>query len=230
MEPAPLAAAARDPEAFVRTQTQILTPPLIPEIPLHLASEVIALWQMTEAELEATGLPPPFWAFAWAGGQGLARHILDAPETVRGKRVLDFGAGSGLVAIAAMMAGAREAVAADIDPFAAAAMRLNAKLNGVEIAVTTQDLIGTDAGWDVVLCGDVCYEKPLADRLLAWLTDLAHRGADVLIGDPGRTYLPRAHLVEVTAYAVQTSRELEDTDVRNARVYRLAPRAGSSSA
>ncbi len=214
-------APIRDPQAFVTSQTAIETAPLVPEIRLHLASEVVPLWQATEAELEGLGLPPPYWAFAWAGGQALARHLLDSPEVVRGKRVLDFASGCGLQGIAAARAGAAEVLASDIDPFALAALALNARLNGVELAISDRDLIGSDQGWDVVLAGDVCYERPMAERVAAWLRQLAARGALVLLGDPGRTYLPGTGLERVTAYAVKTSRELEDSDVRNAVVWRV---------
>ena len=194
----------------------------MPEISLHLASEVVPLWHLTEEELAQSGLPPPYWAFAWAGGQALARYLLDQPAEVAGKRVLDFGAGSGLVGIAAAKAGAAQVLAADIDRFSGAAIALNAQLNHVEVAVTTEDLIGADpSGWDVILVGDMCYERPLAARIEAWLRSAVAQGVRVLIGDPGRTYLPRQGLEKLTAYAVKTSRELEDTDVRNTSVWRL---------
>ncbi len=214
---------AGDPHAFVIAQTAVETAPLVPEIRLRLASEVVPLWQASEAELEAMGLPPPYWAFAWAGGQALARYLLDHPDVVAGKRVLDFAAGSGLQGIAAAKAGAAAVEASEIDPFALAAIAANAALNAVEIAVRSDDLIGRDAGWDVVLAGDVCYERPMAEAVFAWLQALAACGALVLLGDPGRTYLPKAGLERVTAYAVRTSRELEDTDVRNAVVWRVLP-------
>jgi predicted nicotinamide N-methyase len=211
-----------DPAHFIRENTALHEPPLIPEIKLHLASEIVPIWQMTEEELEKSGLPPPFWAFAWAGGQALARYILDNPEIVRGRRVLDFGSGSGLIAIAAMKAGAVSALAADIDAFAAAAIALNAGANGVVVATTTDDLVGVDNhGWDIVLVGDMCYEGPLAARIEAWLRKFAGEGLPVLIGDPGRTYLPKSGLEKLVSYAVKTTRELEDTDVRNTSVWRV---------
>ncbi|MDO8838800.1 MAG: methyltransferase [Parvibaculum sp.] len=211
-----------DPARFIRENTGLLEPPLIPEIRLHLASEIVPIWQMTEAELEKSGLPPPFWAFAWAGGQALARYILDNPEIVHGRHVLDFGAGSGLVGIAAMKAGAASVLAADIDAFAAAAIALNAATNGVVIAVTMDDLIGVgNRGWDIVLVGDVCYEGPLSARIEAWLRTLAGEELPVLIGDPGRTYLPKTGMEKLVSYAVKTTRELEDTDVRNTSVWRV---------
>lgn len=214
-------AAARDPEAFVRCQTAIEAPSLIPELRLHLASEVVPLWQATEAELEAMGLPPPYWAFAWAGGQGLARYLLDHPAVVAGRHVLDFAAGSGVGGLAAAKAGAAQVEASEIDPFALAALRLNAALNRLQLALRDDDLVGCDEGWEVVLAGDVCYERPMAERVFVWLRSLAARGALVLLGDPGRTYLPKSNLERITAYGVKTSRELEDTDLRNAVIWRV---------
>jgi predicted nicotinamide N-methyase len=212
------------PEAFIRANTRLETPPLVPEVRLHLASEVVPLWEATEEELARQGLPPPFWAFAWAGGQALARYLLDHPEIVRGKRVLDFAAGSGLQGIAAKLAGAASVEAAEIDAFACAACRLNAAANGVEVAVTGDDIVGSaNPGWDVVLAGDVCYERPAAERIVAWLRSLASERCLVLMGDPGRTYLPRQGLERIIAYGVKTSRELEDSDLRNAVVWKVAP-------
>ena len=217
------AALRQDPAGFVRDNTAVLAAPLVPEIRLHLAGEVVPLWQATEAELAERGLPPPFWAFAWAGGQALARYLLDHPETVAGKRVLDFAAGSGLAGIAAAKAGAARVEAAEIDPFAAAAIGLNADLNEATVEVIAENLVERpNPGWEVVLAGDVCYERPMAEKVTAWLGALAAAGPEVLLGDPGRSYLPKAGLERVIAYAVQTSRELEDTDVRNAVVWRVA--------
>ncbi len=225
--------ARRDRAAFIRANTAVEAPPLTPEIRLWLASEAIPLWEAGEAELAATGLPPPFWAFAWAGGQALARYLLDHPDEVAGKRVFDFAAGSGLQAIAAAKAGAAEVTASEVDPFATTAIRLNAALNGVEIAVVEADAIDADpadrtdcddcADWDVVLAGDVFYERDLAARVEPWLRRLAGGGATVLVGDPGRGFLPKAGLERVIASAVKTDRALEDTDVRNAVVWRLLP-------
>ena len=213
--------AAADPEGFIKANTAVASPPLIPEMRLHLATEVVPLWQMTEAELEASGLPPPYWAFAWAGGQALARYVLDHPDVVAGKRVLDFGAGSGLVAIAAAKAGAAQVIAAEIDPFAAAAIRLNAGLNGAAVEVVVADLIDKSGAWDVVLAADVCYERPVAERIESWLKGLAQRGKSVLVGDPGRLYLPKQGLECLETYSVQTTRELEDTDLRRTSVWRV---------
>lgn len=208
-----------EPLSFIREATAPQTPPLVPEIRLYLASEILPLWRKTEEELEREGIPPPYWAFAWAGGQALARYILDTK--LPGASVLDFGSGSGLVAIAAAKAGAAKVLAADIDRFSAAAIALNAQENGVEVSVTTDDLIGQDGGWDVILIGDMCYERPLAERLMAWLTERARAGATVLMGDPGRTYFPKSGVEKLATYRVLTTRELEDRDIRETSVYRL---------
>lgn len=207
--------------AFIRTNTAVEAAPLIPEIRLHLATEIVPIWRATEEELAELGVPPPYWAFAWAGGQAVARYILDSPEIVAGRTVLDFASGSGLAAIAAAMSGAEKVIAADIDPYASAAIALNAALNDVNVEVATGDMIGNRGPWDVVLAGDICYERPLADRVTAWLRSLAVDGVTVLLGDPGRTYLPKDGLDWVVRYAVKTTRELEDTDVRNAVVWRF---------
>jgi predicted nicotinamide N-methyase len=208
---------------FIRANTAIAAPPLVPELRLHLATEITPIWQASEDSLARGNVPPPFWAFPWAGGQALARHVLDHREIVAGKRVLDFGAGSGLVAIAAARAGAASVTAAEIDDFAAAAIMLNAALNGVTVEVETADLIGASGGsWDVVLVGDMCYEQPLADRLTAWLRMLAGDGLMVLLGDPGRSYVPTSGLAALARYTVQTSRELEDRESREGVVWRVA--------
>lgn len=216
------APATADATAFIRANTALIAPPHVPEIRLHLADEAHELWHRTEEELDAIGLPPPFWAFAWAGGQGLARYVLDHPETVRGKSVLDFASGSGLVAIAAAKAGARTVLAADIDPFCAPACLLNAAANEVGIECSQADLIGADDGWDVVLAGDVFYEKPLAAQLLPWFRALHQRGAEVLVGDPGRSYLPGEGLVGCATYSVPVTRVLEDAEVKRTTVWRVA--------
>jgi len=207
---------------FVRTNTAQIAPPLVPEIRLYLATEVVPLWRKTEEELEAEGVPPPYWAFAWAGGQALARYLLDNPEIVRGGAVFDFGSGSGLVGIAGMKAGAASVLAADIDAFAVAAIALNADANRVAIDTTVNDLIGSDSRWDVILCGDMCYERPLAERLLAWLRQRASGGTRVLLGDPGRSYFPKSGVEKLATYSVQTTRDLEDREIRETSVYRLA--------
>ena len=211
-----------DAAEFIRANTTIATPPLVPEIRLHLATEITPIWQASEDALARANVPPPFWAFPWAGGQALARYVLDNRAVVAGRRVLDFGAGSGLVAIAAVQAGAAHVVAAEIDDFAAAAIALNAALNGVTVAVETADLIGTAAGrWDVVLVGDMCYEQPLAARLTAWLRVLAGSGVTILLGDPGRSYVPTGGLVAQACYRVATSLELEDRTSRDGIVWRV---------
>jgi predicted nicotinamide N-methyase len=213
-----------DPAVFVHRNTTIAPLPLVPEIRLHLATEITPIWQATEETLARNALPPPFWAFAWAGGQALARYLLDHPAQVAGRFVLDFGAGSGLVAIAAAKAGAAQVLAAEIDHFAAAAIAANATLNEVAISVTTNDVIDmTDARWEVVTAGDVCYERPMADRVTAWLRLLSRRGKLVLIGDPGRAYLPADGLRERIRYPVPTSRELEDRDNRDGVIWEVLP-------
>lgn len=208
--------------AFIRANTTILRPPHVPEIPLHMAAEAHELWLKTEDELQEIGLPPPYWAFAWAGGQGLSRFILDHPETVAGKTVLDFATGSGLVAIAAMKSGARRTQACDIDPFCAAATTLNAGLNQVPVETMTQDLIGTLGDWDVVLAGDVFYDRDLAGRLMPWFSALAAGGALILVGDPGRAYLPKSGLERLATYTVPVTRALEDAEVKTTSVWRIA--------
>lgn len=208
-------------QAFIRANTRLLPVRHAPEISLHVADEATALWQKTEDELGEIGLPPPFWAFAWAGGQALARHVIDHPGLVAGRSVLDFASGSGLVAIAAAKAGAARVEAADIDAYALAAMGLNAHANDVAIMPLGEDQIGRDGGWQTVLAGDICYERALAARVTDWLAGLARRGADVLIGDPGRSYLPRERLDLVATYEVPVTRELEDLSVKRTSVWRL---------
>ena len=207
------------PEYFITANARLIAPPLVPEIRLHLATEVVPLWRATEEELAKEGVPPPYWAFAWAGGQALARYVLDHPSLVQGKRVLDIGAGSGLVALAAAKAGAATVLAADIDAFACAAIRLNAAANNCVVAVTQDDVIGTNGAWDVILVGDLFYERPLAERLLAWL---APRSAVALLGDPGRNYFPKTDVEKLANYSVQTTRDLEDREIRETGVFRLA--------
>jgi predicted nicotinamide N-methyase len=210
-----------EPARFIAANTELLRPPLVPEIVLHLASEIVPIWRKTEEELEKEGVPPPFWAFAWAGGQALARWVIDNPGVVRGKRVLDFATGSGLSGIAAMKAGAVEVLATDIDTFATVATTLNAKVNDVRITVTSDDVVGRDEGWETVIAGDVCYEREMSARVFDWLKTLARRGATVLVGDPGRNYLPRENMIELAVYDVQTTRELEDREVRRTKVWRV---------
>jgi predicted nicotinamide N-methyase len=215
-----------DPATFIRLNTSLVAPPHVPEIRLHLASEAHDLWLKTEDELEEIGLPPPFWAFAWAGGQGLARYVLDHPKTVSGRKVLDFASGSGLVAIAAMRAGATSVTAADIDPWAKTAIELNALENEVAIDFVGDDLIGQSIDASVVLAGDVFYDRDLAERLIPWFRGLS-KGRTVLVGDPGRAYLPKDHLELCATYQVPVTRALEDSDVKKTTVWRFLPSAPS---
>ncbi len=212
-----------DRQDFIVRNTRLMPVPLVPEISLHIAHEAVPLWQKTEEELGEMGLPPPFWAFAWAGGQALARYILDNPVAVAGRTVLDLAAGSGLVAIAARRAGAACVLAADIDDFALAAVRINAGVNKVDVAACGEDLLDTSPpDVEVVLVGDLFYEKPVADRLMAWLEKAGEQGTDVLIGDPGRSYLPRDRLVSCASYQVPVTRDLEDAEIKDSQVWRLA--------
>lgn len=210
-----------DPEAFIRANTSLLSPPHVPEIRLYLASEAHELWQETEEELEAIGLPPPFWAFAWAGGQGLARYVLDHPKMVKGKRVLDFASGSGLVGIAASKIGAAKVTAADIDPWSRTAVQLNAAANSVLLDFNGTDLIGRDVDADVVLAGDVFYDRAFAEALVPWFKTLAAQGKDVLVGDPGRAYLPKDRLEFCAVYEVPVTRALEDSEIKKTTVWRF---------
>jgi len=215
--------AIDDPGAFIRAHTQLLPVPHAPEIRLHVASEITPIWRMTEEALGAVGLNPPFWAFAWAGGQAIARYLLDNPQQVAGRQVLDLASGSGLCAIAAMMAGAATALAVDIDPLCADAIALNAAINGVRVSVLIEDLLDRPAPRaDLIIAGDVCYERPMAERILSWLSAAREAGARVLIGDPGRTYFPRRGLDLLADYQVRTTRELEDADIKRTRVWTIS--------
>ncbi|GES53296.1 putative nicotinamide N-methyase [Rhizobium sp. ERR 1071] len=210
-----------DPESFIRANTSLMAPPHVPEIRLHLASEAHELWLKTEEELQEIGLPPPFWAFAWAGGQGLARYILDHPEIVAGKTVLDFASGSGLVAIAAKRAGAVQVIAVDIDPWAGTAIRLNAAENGVALDFSGDNMIGQAVDEGIILAGDVFYDRDFAASLVPWLRRLAGDGKTVLVGDPGRAYLPKDRLQEQATYQVPVTRALEDSEVKKTTVWRF---------
>ena len=214
-----MSSSERDRAAFVRAHTRLLDVPHAPEIRLYLADEATALWEKTEEELGEMGLPPPFWAFAWAGGQALARYILDHPEITRGKRVLDFASGSGLVAIAAARAGAASVDASEVDEFALAAIALNARANGVAVTARAGDIVGEDHDWHLVLAGDVSYEREMAERVTNWLARLAGRGTRVLIGDPGRTYLARDRLEPIAEYRIPVTRELEDMEIKRTQVW-----------
>jgi len=211
---------ARD---FILANTKLLPVPLVPEIALHLAEESLPIWQKTEDELEASNIPPPYWAFAWAGGQALARYILDHASLVAGRHVLDLGAGSGLVAIAAAKAGAAAVIAAEIDAFAIAAITLNAQANGVTVMTTERDLLA-DArpAAEVLLLGDLFYERPLAERALAYCEQARAQQALVLVGDPQRSYFPRDRFEPLAEYAVPVTRELEDAEIKRTAVWRLA--------
>lgn len=209
--------------AFILANTRLQAPPHAPELRLQLADEVTPIWRMTEEELGELGLPPPFWAFAWAGGQALARWLLDHSDEVRGRRVLDFACGSGLVGIAALRAGAASALGADIDPYCESAVALNAAANGVEMAFTEADLLAADPPEvDVICAGDVWYEQPLAGRVRAWLAQAHDRGTRVLVGDPGRTYFDASNLLRLAEYRVETTRELEDAEVKRTGVWAFA--------
>jgi predicted nicotinamide N-methyase len=210
---------------FVRHHTAIASTSLVPEIELYLATEITPLWHASEAWLKAHGVPPPFWAFAWAGGQALARYILDHPEVVAGKRVLDFASGSGIVGIAAALARAKHVVSSDIDPFAEVVIRMNAMLNDVAVMVERDDAVGHPLdNYDVLLAGDVCYERPMANLVTPWLRERAGAGLTVLLGDPGRAYLlPRDGREELARYDVPVSADVEGREIRTGAVFRVLP-------
>ncbi|MGN6283578.1 MAG: class I SAM-dependent methyltransferase [Afipia sp.] len=213
-----------DKAAFIRANTRAQPVPLIPEISIFVADEAVPLWHKTEEELGAEGLPPPFWAFAWAGGQALGRYVIDHPDVVRGKAVLDLASGSGLVGIAAMKAGATSVTCADIDDFARAAIMLNAEHNNVRLEPVAGDLLAAaqPSSWDTILAGDIFYERDTAHRAFAFLSVHANRGTAVLIGDPGRSYLPKDKLTVRATYGVPVTRELEDTEIKHTSVWSLA--------
>ena len=224
-----------DGAAFIRANTKLLPVPLVPEICLYLAEESLPIWRKTEDELGEMNVPPPYWAFAWAGGQALARYILDNPPTVAGARVLDLGSGSGLTAIAAMRAGAAHVLAADIDALALAAIALNAAANAVAVEATREDLLaGTPGRFDIVLVGDLFYERTLAERVLAFIEAASANGSEILVGDPRRSYFPKDRFRAVAEYAVPVTRELEDAEIKRTAVWRLpifplSPQAGTGS-
>jgi predicted nicotinamide N-methyase len=195
----------------------------VPEVRLHLADDVGPVWRATEASLGVPSAPIPFWAFAWAGGIAVARYVLDRPETVADRVVLDLATGSGLCAIAAMKAGASKATGVDVDPFAEPDVAMNARSNSVRVGFIARDLLDEEPPEvDVILAGDTWYEAPLAERVLPWLRRAAERGTDVLVGDPGRRYLPATELERVAAYEVHTTTQLEDRDVVTGRVFTIA--------
>jgi predicted nicotinamide N-methyase len=208
---------------FIRANTKLLSVPLVPEIRLHLADESLPLWQKTEEELGEINLPPPYWAFAWAGGQALARYILDHPAIAAGRNVLDLGSGSGLVAIAAAKAGGAAVLACDIDAFALAAVALNAQANDVLLTATAHDFLADPPpGCDVILIGDLFYERALAERVLGFLERQRADRACVLVGDPQRSYFPRERFVQLAEFSVPVTRELEDADIKRTAVWGLA--------
>jgi predicted nicotinamide N-methyase len=207
--------------AFIRAHTVLSGASLVPELRLYLATEITPIWQATEDWLDARGVPPPFWAFAWPGSQALARHVLDHPAIVAGRRVLDFACGCGLAGLAAARAGAASVAVADIDPVALAAARLNASANGLHVTVLEGDVVGSACAWDCILCGDVCYEAPMTRHILPWLKRMGAAGADIWLADPGRAYVPRDGLVRILSYTVPTSMELEDHTHRETVLYRL---------
>lgn len=206
-------------EAFIRAHTVLTTAALVPEVSLHLASAITPIWQASEAWLRQANVEPPFWAFAWPGGQAMARYMLDHPEAVRGRRVLDFAAGCGIAAIACAQAGAA-VDASDVDRLAVAAIELNAAVNGMEVAALTEDMVGQPCRWDVILCGDVCYEAPMTRYIMPWLRRMAAE-CEVWLADPGRAYLPTEGMMFVGQYDVPTSLELEDRTLRPTRLFRL---------
>lgn len=208
--------------ALVRARTRLQRPAVVPELLLHLADDMDEAWQHLQEELDAGDLPPPYWAFAWLGGQAVARHVLDVPDVVAGRRVLDLACGSGLCAFAARLSGAASVVAADIDPFAEAAVEMNARTNRLPVEFTLRDLVGQSLpDIDVVLAGDVCYDAEMTARMLPWLRVVASTGTTVLLGDPGRHYLPQEGVTEMAAYDVPTTRELEGVERKRVRVYAL---------
>lgn len=211
--------------AFVLRHTRLGAVPGLSEVRLHLAPEALSVWRAVQVETGDLDSALPYWAFAWAGGLALGRYLQEHPEAVSGRRVLDFAAGSGLCAIAALQAGAAAATAVDIDPFAEAAIRLNARANRCRISMVRRDLLEEEPpDVDVLLAGDCWYEASLAARVLPWLRRAADRGIDVLIGDPGRRYLPLADLTELVRYEVRTTTALEDLERKDARVFTLLPR------
>lgn len=211
-----------DPTAFILANTRLQTVPHAPEISLWLADEITPIWKMTEEELGDLGLPPPFWAFAWAGGQAIARWLLDNPDEVQGRTVLDFATGSGLVGIAALKAGAVSVTGSDIDRFCAAAVALNSQANSVSMGFTNKNLLdAAPPAVDLICAGDVCYEKPMTERVMDWLATARAQGTRVLLGDPGRTYLPKSGLTFLAEYCVQTTRELEDYEIKRTCVWAL---------
>jgi predicted nicotinamide N-methyase len=208
-----------DAATFIRANTVLGTAYHVPEVRLHLATEITPIWQATETWLAERNIAPPFWAFAWPGGQALARRILDDPAIVAGKRVLDFAAGGGIAAIACALAAAASVEASEIDPLALVAIRLNAAVNTVGI-VTSGNVVGEACRWDLIMCGDICYDAPMTSHIMPWLCAMA-RSAEVWIADPGRAYLPKTGMTALASYRIQTTLELEDRDFREVTLYRV---------
>lgn len=204
---------------FIAAHTTLTHAPLVPEIALHLATEITPIWQASEAWLQQANIEPPFWAFAWPGGQVIARHVLDHPNVVRGRRVLDFAAGCGIAAIACALSGA-VAEAAEIDAMAIAAIQLNAATNDAAVTTLAEDVVGQPCRWDLILCGDVCYEAPMTAHILPWLKRMAAE-TEVWVADPGRAYLPTDGLTPLAEFDVPTSLELEDRTLRRTKLFRL---------
>jgi predicted nicotinamide N-methyase len=215
-----------DPEGFIRTNTALERPAMVPEFRLWLATEYVPIWQATEAWLEQQNVDPPYWAFCWPGGQAIARYLLDNPDQVNGKRVIDFAAGSGVSAMAAVRAGAASVVANDIDALSLVAARLNAEANGLAITISADDWLAGPAGApeaDVVIAGDVCYEREMSAQALEWLRSHARQGRLVLLGDPGRNYFSAQGLEERARYDIPTSLQLENRGMRETVVWRVLP-------
>jgi hypothetical protein len=215
-----------DPEGFIRTNTALETPVMVPELRLWLATEYVPIWQATEAWMEIQNIDPPYWAFCWPGGQAIARYLLDNPGLVQGKRVIDFASGSGVSAMAAARAGAASVVANDIDALSLVAAGLNAEANGIALETSAEDWLAGPEGTpdtDVVIAGDVCYEREMSVRALAWLRGHANRGRLVLLGDPGRNYFSAQGLEERARYEIPTSLQLENRGMRETVVWRVLP-------
>ncbi len=212
----------KDNSEFILNNTQLKNPPLLPEMKLYLSEVFNALWRVTETRFEAKNIPPPFWSFAWPGGQALARYVLDNPEIVRGKRVFDFASGSGLCAIAAKMSGAASVVANDVDPLSIVAVGMNAQANGVDVDVLHDNKINRDLpDIDVILAGDFCYEWPMAGYAIEWLRAQIKQGKTVLLADPGRNYLPKEGLEKLAEYDIATPLEVEDSEIKHTTIYKL---------
>jgi predicted nicotinamide N-methyase len=215
-----------DPEGFIRANTALETPAMVPEFKLWLASEYVPIWQATEAWLEEQNIDPPYWAFCWPGGQAIARYLLDNPEQVRGKHVIDLAAGSGVSSMAAARAGAASVIANDIDALSLVAAQVNGKANGLSFGISVEDwLAGPDGApaADVVIAGDVCYERDMSARALAWLRSHARQGRLVLLGDPGRNYFSAQGLSELARYEIPTSLQLENRGMRETVVWQVLP-------